>query len=202
MDPGNEFYINLFPEGMGVAGSDSPDKFPYAFGVYQGNWERACKIYRSWALKQRWTAKGPISLRDDVPAILKNIGIWLVLSNEEKDNIDNTRSLVSEAENAASQLKVPVGVHWYNWHHMPFDNEYPHFFPGKSEIKESFRGLAGKGFLIMPYINGMISDYDNKDSKAFLPHSTKDECGVPRVTFVGNTIRQNGNHVSLTKILA
>ena len=185
INPGKEFFLTLYPEGMGVAGSDSPDKFPYAFGVYQGNWEKACKIYRVWALNQRWTASGPLLHRDDVPGILKNMGMWLQMSNEVENNKDNTRLLVSEIKDANVQLDVPIGVHWYNWHQMPFDNKYPYFFPGRPEIRGAFKDLVGKGFLIMPYINGMIADYDNSDIKYFLPYSTKDETGVPRLRLWG-----------------
>ena len=28
-------------------------------------------------------------------------------------------------------LGPPVGLHWYGWHHQPFDNDYPHYFPAK-----------------------------------------------------------------------
>jgi hypothetical protein len=192
INPGLDFYINVFPENMGVAGSDAPDHFPFAFGVYQGDWQKACKLYRSWALKQRWTSSGPLSHRKDVPEIIKNVGIWLLISNEEQDsrgflksNKDNTKDLVAQIEDAARKLDVPIGVHWYNWHQMPFDNDYPYFFPARPGIKEAFKDLTSKGVLIMPYINGMIADYDNSDIESFLPHSTKDEYGVPKINLWG-----------------
>lgn len=196
INPGADFYLNVFPENMGVAGSDAPDSFPFSFGVYQGDWQKACKLYRSWALKQRWTASGPLSHRADVPDIVKNMGIWLFMSNKQLDNTgnfvsetekDNTDQLVSEIEDAGTKLSVPIGVHWYNWHQMPFDNEYPYFFPARPGIKEAYKHLTGKGFLIMPYINGMIADYDHPGIESFIPHSAKDEYGVPKINLWGTS---------------
>ena len=178
INPGDEFYINLFPEEMGAPGSNNPDKFSYAFGVYQGNWEKACKIYRNWALEQRWTARGPLSQRDDVPKVIKNTGIWLRSNGYSKE-------VVSDIEDTAAKLEVPLGVHWYDWNIYPFDNYYPYYFPGQPGIKETFKNLTEKGVLVMPYINGMIADYGNTDIENYLPHATIDEYGLPRINIWG-----------------
>ncbi|MHC4171090.1 MAG: DUF6259 domain-containing protein, partial [Planctomycetota bacterium] len=76
-EPGERVYIIHYPDDMGVQGSDYPDYYPVAFGVYQGGWLEAAHRYRLWALKQKWVQKGPLSQRTDVPEKIKNIGIWI-----------------------------------------------------------------------------------------------------------------------------
>lgn len=89
---------------------------------------------------------------------------------------------------AQKYFGVPTGLHWYNWHHMPFDNEYPHFFPPKDGFRERVAELVSDGLLIMPYINGLISDYDNPDYQSLiLPNAAKDESGLPVMHVYGTS---------------
>jgi hypothetical protein len=51
-----------------------------------------------------------------------------------------------------------VGFHWYNWHLIPYDNDYPHYFPTKPGFIEGIRELQEAGIRVMPYINGRLWD--------------------------------------------
>lgn len=175
--PGSSGYFLNYTEEMGVPGSDYPDFYPIAFGVHRGGWLEASKIYRKWALKQVWTEKGLMSQRTSTPDMVKNIGLWMQSGwsfGVEKGTPDEMNQPFYKA---LDYTGVPMAIHWYNWHHMPFDNEYPHFFPPKDGFRERVKGLVARGILVMPYINGMIADYDNPDMDKFLPYAVKDGAG-------------------------
>ena len=186
--PGDQFYFTHFVEDMGVAGSDYGDYFPTAFGVYGGDWVDACKMYREWAMNQRWMEMGPVSKRTDMPDLIKNAGLWYQGGWEFGRKTGDTPHEMNEPMLAANErLGVPTALHWYNWHHMPFDNEYPHFLPPKPGFVERVRELVQGGMLIMPYINGLIIDFDNEDFKEFFPYTVKDETGRQQMHVYGTS---------------
>lgn len=186
---GEYFYFITYAEDMGVPGSDFPAPFPTHVGVLQGDWLDACKEYRKWALKQYWTHKGPISQREDFPESIKNLGIWILSGYDFEPGLEDE----SPHERNRLMLKAmnyfgyPIGVHWYHWHHMPFDNEYPHFFPPKPGFKERVKELVDNGLLTMPYINGLICDYDIPDFERFRPAAALDESGSIRFSVYGTS---------------
>lgn len=181
-----------YPENMNMAGSDMPDYYPVAFGPYQGGWLEAAHRYRPWALNQVWTRKGPISQRPDFPEIAINTGIWIRDSwiwdlppdDENKRNPNKWMKEVRDPHEMNIQLlevmkklDVPIALHWYDWHHVLFDNEYPHYLPALPGFKERVEELVDAGVLIVPYINGLSADSKISDWDKFDPHAIKDESG-------------------------
>jgi hypothetical protein len=65
-----------------------------------------------------------------------------------------------------------IAAHWYCWHEIPFDTDYPDYFPGNSiyccnlinvakpGFKEAVSQLQSIGYKIFPYINGRLYDYN------------------------------------------
>ncbi|GAI12717.1 unnamed protein product [marine sediment metagenome] len=74
-------------------------------------------------------------------------------------------------------MGVPVGVHWYSWHRIPFDDDYPHHFPVKEGFAEGVRELQEAGVFVMPYINGRLWDTRDKGSEEDPPGGIKGEVG-------------------------
>lgn len=175
--PGQESYFLHFTENMGVPGSDYPDFYPIAFGVYRGGWLEACKIYRQWALKQIWTEKGSMSQRDKTPDMIKNMGIWMQSGWSFGTGDGTLDEMNSPFYNALEYTNVPMGIHWYNWHQNRFDKDYPHYFPTMPGFRERVMGLVDKGICVMPYINAMIIDYDLVDIEKYKPYLVRDEAG-------------------------
>lgn len=198
-EPGERVYIIHYPDNMGVQGSDYPDYYPVAFGVQQGGWIDAVKRYRPWALKQKWTQKGTLSYRQDVPQSILNLGIWIrdnwVWNGTEGSPTEMNKALLS----AARKLGVPVGLHWYNWHQSSFDNLYPHYLPAKEGFKERVNDLKSNGIIVMPYINGSSVDMNIPDFYKFEPHAVKDEAGGLRLHYYsdksGRLLSMCGNQV-------
>jgi len=182
-EPGERIYILHYPENMGIQGSDYPDPYAVAFGVYQGGWLEAAHRYRPWALEQKWARRGPLSQRTDVPDKVKNIGLWVrdnwVWNGVEGSPTEMNRPL----RDVLQELDVPLGLQWYRWHKNPFDNDYPHFIPAKDKFRERTAELVDQGIVVMPYINGSSADMNVADWDRFAPHAVRDEAGGIRLHF-------------------
>jgi len=172
-----------YVEDMGVAGSDYPGYYPIEFGVYQGGWLEAAQRYRRWALQQKWAQAGKLSQRADFPVILKDLGVWILGDWKWAGAEGSPEEMDAPLLQVQKTLGVPVGLHWYNWHHMKFDNEYPHFLPPKLGFAERVKELVNQGVLVMPYINGSSADFDIPDFDKFAPHAIVDEAGGYRMHF-------------------
>ena len=210
VEPGKLISLVHYPENMGVAGSDLPDQYPALLGVYRGGWLEAAQRYREWALKQKWAGAGPLSRREQVPALIRNASLWINESWIWKDqpkpagggsNIiewvteDTTGQGTGQSPHelnlplleAERRMGVPMALHWYNWHHMRFDNLYPHFLPAKPGFSERVKELVEHGILVMPYINGSSADMNIPDWDKFAPYAIVDEAGGFRLHLYSET---------------
>ncbi|OHB79208.1 MAG: hypothetical protein A2W31_00165 [Planctomycetes bacterium RBG_16_64_10] len=168
-EPSCEFYVNTHAMDMGVTGSDWEAPYPFALGVYQGDWMTGCKRYRHWALEAApWTRKGPLGKREDVPESLKNVCAWVIGNGA-------TAEVVPAVELFAEAIGAPVGVHWYNWHKIPFDWEYPNYFPPKPGFAEGVLELKQRGIVVMPYINARLWDIATANFAEAKAHCVKDD---------------------------
>ncbi len=200
VEPGKLISLVHYPENMGVAGSGQPDRYPALLGVYRGGWLEAARRYREWALKQKWAGMGPLARREQVPALIRNASLWIneswIWKYQPKpagigSNIvewvtedtsgqgtgQNPHELNLPLLEAQERMGVPMALHWYNWHHMRFDNLYPHFLPAKPGFSERVKELVEHGILVMPYINGSSADMNIPDWDKFAPYAIVDEAG-------------------------
>jgi hypothetical protein len=190
IEPGKEFYVETNVEDMAVPGSDHKDPFPVMLGIYRGSWLEACKIYRKFAIATPWTSEGKVSQRKGMPQTLKDIGLWMLVHNyigPENGTLEEKNKPLIDAQKF---FDVPVAAHWYNWHIIPFDTHYPHYFPTKPGIPDQVQDLVSKGLVIMPYINGRIIDISNDDFNDYFPYCAKDQTGKYYVETYGNGVKQ------------
>jgi len=141
-----QYRVTSFPEGMGEVGRDFRLPYEVVVGLLDGDWIDACKLYRSWAVEQAWCPP-PLAQRDDVPQWFLDIAVWLHSNTPTEELLD-----------FVGFIDAPVAVHWYNWHHHPFDDSYPEYFPAKPGILEWSKRLRAAGIRTVPYINGRIWD--------------------------------------------
>lgn len=85
---------------------------------------------------------------------------------------------------------INVGIHWYQWNYLDFDNDYPKYFPelvGMTELVSKLQ--KSKSLFIMPYINGRLFDQDLPDySTNGFPYATKNSANTAYTQkFNGNT---------------
>ncbi|MBN1441057.1 MAG: hypothetical protein JXA90_00040 [Planctomycetes bacterium] len=165
--------------GMGKPGNSFILGGEALWRLLRGDWFDAAVIYRGWARAEaRWFPPLEAGGRTDTPLWMKELPVW-VLSGGAPE------TCVSAVKRFAEFMGRPVGLHWYNWHRIPFDNDYPHYFPAKEGFAAGVEELQAAGVRVMPYINGRLWDTRDRGSEDFefskiaRPAATKDEKGEP-----------------------
>ena len=180
IQPGGEFVVSTRPPDMGVPGNKWAAPYAFALDVYRGDWMEGCKRYRAWALRDApWTRKGPLALRNDVPHSIEGVCAWLNASGPPEE-------VVPAVKQFAHGVGAPVGVHWYNWHQIPFDTHYPDYFPTKPGFAEGVAELKKAGVVVMPYINARLWDSANEDFAQAQPAATVNETGQVTIEEYGS----------------
>ncbi|MBN2307697.1 MAG: hypothetical protein JXR94_01925 [Candidatus Hydrogenedentes bacterium] len=148
---------------------------------FQGHWYDAAQIYRTWAEAEAewWPHRGEWG-RPDTPAWMKEVCVWACAHG-------GPDTVVEQVKRFAEFMGVPTAVHWYVWHEIPFDNNYPHYFPAKPGFAEGVAALQEAGVRVMPYINGRLWDSDTEDFEALaLPGTAKRKNGEYYVEHYGS----------------
>ena len=128
--------------------------YPVVVGAYRGDWWTAARIYRNWATKQKWTAKGKKAFRVDYPKGMAESDLWLV-ANFAYDGVSNLMARAAEA-----WPDVGKAIEFTEWNYLPFDAGYPSYFPPRKGFAEINAFARRIGFMTMPYTNGMLWDQD------------------------------------------
>ena len=165
--------------------------------LFTGDWYDAALIYRDFLRRYaRWLAAPKDSGRPDSPQWFREIPFWIMdwMPNGNPDKEPVPVSVRPEKEPAGDDwinipvrlrraLGVPVGYHIYNWHYIPFNNDFPHYFPAEEGFEEGVKKLQSEGIRVMPYINGRLWDILDKKgedwrfSRDALPSAVKDDKG-------------------------
>lgn len=154
--------------------------------LLRGDWYDAALVYRDWVRREAgWYPKLGPKGRTDTPLWLRELPAWALSGGTREE-------CVGPVKEFAKFLGVPVGVHWYSWHAIPFDNDYPHYFPTKPGFAEGVKELQAAGVAVMPYINGRLWDTHDQGAEDFeftrvaRPAATKDQKGEPYVETYGS----------------
>ncbi|MBQ7651095.1 MAG: hypothetical protein IJS15_09060 [Victivallales bacterium] len=181
---GTDMFTRVMAEDMGKPGSGQKADFPVVLQIFEGDWWAAAKIYRSWALKQAWTSRGPIKDDAEYPKLMKEMGFWFLLNSGNDKQVEEV--VGKTMDKAFAKATVPTGVHWYCWHCIPFDNSYPEYFPIKNGVKEATARMTKRGQVVMPYINGRLWDTDIDSFAAAKPFSCMNEDGNNYIEVYGS----------------
>jgi len=147
-----------WPAEVDTANGRYAPEFHVVVGVFDGDYWNAAQIYRAFCCETRWGRADNLRLSNSdspVPAWLKNIELWLMPGARPLDNVESCRR-------AGEFFGVPIALHWYNWHEIPFDTLYPEYFPAKPNFRDGVKALQDAGFRVMPYINGRLCDPKSK----------------------------------------
>ncbi|MBO4344615.1 MAG: hypothetical protein J5833_02595, partial [Victivallales bacterium] len=173
---GTDMFTRLMAEDMGRPGSGRKADFPVVLQIFEGDWWKAAKIYRSWAVAQPWTRRGLIKNDPEYPKRLIDMGFWFLLGSGTDAQVEGV--VGNTMDRAFAKATVPTGVHWYNWHQIPFDNSYPEYFPIKKGVAEATARMTKRGQVVMPYINGRLWDTGIDSFKAAKPSACVREDGT------------------------
>lgn len=148
--------------------------------LFDGNWYDASQIYREFFLKYAsWKPETDDSGRTDTPDWMKKTSHWWrVRMKDDEQYVDDILA-------ANADLGYDSPVHLYDWHQIPYDNDYPHYFPAKDAFRSGIKRLQDNNVKVMPYINARLWDTRDKGledrqwSAVAKPNCTKDRKGVP-----------------------
>ena len=173
--------VNWPNADMGVPGSDFEHPGAVVLESFRGDWFDAAQLYKTWARQQaQWWPRTTKEGRTDTPAWMQQVAIWALTGGSANE-------VVGPVTAFAQFMGVPTALHWYNWHQIPFDDDYPHYFPAKEGFAEGVRQLQAAGVRVMPYINGRLWDTDLADfAEAGIKAATKDEQGHYYVEVYGS----------------
>ena len=156
---------------------------------FTGDWFDAAEIYREFVERECDFAK----VREDIPEWMLDMPFWIMdwvpMEPGSKEKIpDNLRPKDGEMDGDGwfktpiklrQALGVPIGYHIYNWHKIPFNNDYPHYFPTKPCVPAGLAELKRADIKVMPYINALmwdLLDRENTDwqyTTVAKPHAVK-----------------------------
>ncbi len=125
--------------------------YPVIIGAFSGDWQDAAKLYRQWALGQKWCNEGRIVDRPSPPDSFENTALWLKYYGEPG-------KVLCELLDHKQYLDVPMAVHYYRYPISEFDQRYPEFLPAKSGFLRGIRDMKDMGTLVIPYTQGAIWD--------------------------------------------
>jgi hypothetical protein len=189
------FYEHPAPN-MTVAGNDFELSGEAVWQLLRGDWFDAAQIYKAWVRREAsWWPQLKAGERPDTPSWMRELNVWALSGGAPSECVEKVKQF-------QRFLGVPTGFHWYNWHVVPFDNDYPHYFPTKTNLPQGVAELKSAGVYVMPYINGRLWDTHDRGAEDFqfttvaLPAATKQEDCTPCVESYGSK-ETNGEPVRL-----
>ncbi len=181
-DPGLESVRMRFDHpapDMGRAGNEFVLSGEAVWQLLRGDWFDAAQIYKAWARKEaKWWPRLTATGRADTPLWMRELNVWAQTGSAPEECVTNVQKF-------QKFLGVPVGFHWYNWHQIPFDNDYPHYFPTRTNFAAGVHELQKSPVFVMPYINGRLWDTHDQGTNDWqftrlaLPAASKKEDGQP-----------------------
>ncbi len=167
---------------MGVPGTGWKMPGEVVVRPFKGDWFDIAQIYRDWVEKEAlWWPRGKQAGRPDTPDWFKDTAVWVQAGGpwprgSAKMDIDQ---VVSGTKQFAEYMgDIPCALHWYNWHQIGFDDDYPNYFPAKEGFAKGVKELQETGVRVVPYINAYMWSTEVESFKATaLPAACKDENG-------------------------
>lgn len=163
---------------------------------YDGTYMEAAGIYREFALTAPWAAAGPVSKRA-IPQWLLDTELWLKpgetpWTDDDAECIAATKANIESCRQAKAYFDVPISLHWYRWHKIPYDTLYPEYFPTKQGFADGVKEAQEAGFRVMPYINGRLCDPESETWKnAASGFAARDAEGNPYTEVYGSKVPLN-----------
>ena len=159
--------------GMGVAANGFTLTGKAVWQQFAGDWFDATEIYRQFVEEEcDWLPEADENGRGNIPQWMRDIPFWVMdwMPNEEAREEPIPVSIRPKGKfvpddawyrtpiRLREALGVPIGYHLYNWHKIPFNNDFPHFLPTKKALPEGLQPLKDAGIRVMPYINALLWD--------------------------------------------
>lgn len=192
-----QFTCKYCAENLGEPGNGFVLPGAAVWQVFRGDWFDATELYRVFAETCPWMPAD----NSRIPAWMRELPFWIMdwMPNESDAEEPIPISLRPNTQaygpdcwfeiplKLRQELGVPFGYHLYNWHGIPFNNDYPHYFPTKKALSRGLAKLQAAGIRIMPYINALLWDNRDRGNEDFQftalakPGTVKKESGQPAI---------------------
>lgn len=111
--------LTNLPENNLSAGNSYRMPYSAVVGTFDGSWWNASKIYRSWAVRQKWCRQfGPIHATGEIPQWYKDLPIWALLyepTNCVEPDILSGSVTGAFAGQFQEAYHLPIALHYYGW---------------------------------------------------------------------------------------
>ena len=148
--------------------------------LFDGDWYDAALKYKNFFEdRASWKPVMKDGKRADMPEWLRTNPHWW----RKRMKLDGT--FADELLEVSSDLGLHSPTHIYDWFQIPYDTNYPHYFPAKEDFYPAIRRLQNEGIRVMPYINGRLWDTHDKGkedwqfSSVARPNCTKKQGDKP-----------------------
>jgi len=168
---GIDFSIINYPENMGKASSYC---MPYEFvlKLFAGDWQDATKLYRNWAIKQKW-CKEKLSEKY-LPEKLVKTDLWRVNHTNGKLGI-RTEEYFNTSLMLRDYLDCNLALHWYGWNlNHEHDWDTPDYFNDEirkigwpEKLIEWNKRFSDEGIIKIPYTNARLWEKTTKSWEDF-----------------------------------
>ena len=143
-------------EDAGIVGkaAEGP-RYAVTLAAYRGDWWQAAKMYKAWALKQRWAAKGPIAKRKDYPKAMEDLDLVFRMNEGDTTAMSNHLAAIRRI-----WPDLKTGVQWYKWTPQIFCVNFPEFFPARPYVTWVAGVAKREGITLFPYVDARLWDKD------------------------------------------
>ena len=188
------FQGNVIVADETISGNDWEMPGHFELDVFEGNWYDAALIYKNWAAAEAEYYPKSTPAHEQRQTELGSIGVWGYYSAELTYPMTGTHSIESDMRDYIHYFPgISVGIHWYKWNTLDFDDDYPNYFPERNGMANLVSDLQQfDNAYIMPYINGRLYDTDLTGVWDYVtrgyPYATKHADGTAFTqVFNGNT---------------
>ncbi|MBR2044369.1 MAG: hypothetical protein IJ946_08550 [Clostridia bacterium] len=207
------FNCRFYAENIGESKNSNRLPGKAIFQIFTGDWFDATELYSEFVRNECYWTKRNIKDKN-TPLWMQDIPFWIMdwvpYDNDEKvptklrtdSDVIGPNDWYEKAIRLQKEFGVPIGYHVYNWHKIPFNNDYPHFMPAKEKFINGLKELKKSDIRVMPYINVLLWDTKDKENEDFefetlgKPGAVKKEDGTPQ-TFSFESKEKDGNPVEL-----
>ncbi len=141
------FYLTHYP-ALGNTSKFWNPGYEVITGPFRGDWLTAAKIYRRWAVQQRWCRESRLAQRRIEDWAL-GTGLWVW-------NRGRSENVLTEALHLQEISGLPVSVLWHWWCNCGHDEDFPYYLPpreGEASFRNAVEFTSGKGVHAIVYMN-------------------------------------------------
>ena len=141
------FYLTHYP-ALGTTSKCWNPGYEVITGPFRGDWLTAAKMYRRWAIQQRWCRESRLAQRRIEDWAL-GTGLWVW-------NRGRSNNVLTEAQHLQEISGLPVNVLWHWWCDCGHDEDFPYYLPpreGEASFRNAVEFASGKGVHAIVYMN-------------------------------------------------